>query len=129
MGLEQSLARRFTGRCAAWPLNQGEKRMADKTVSKRAGASVKVAPDGLGHARRGTNGRYAPGDGATPGVLPAMRASVRRRDAARPSEAARPPRKSKRPKRAPGLGGRLAAAIRVARLRASRAAEEFGRRR
>jgi len=56
-----------------------------------------------------------------------MHASARRRGA-RP-DLNRAPRKRKRAKRTSGLGGRLAAAIRTARLRASRAAEEFGARR
>ncbi|UGB39461.1 hypothetical protein [Frateuria soli] len=63
----------------------------------------------------------------TRGVLPAMRASVRRRGGARPPTV-RPSRKGKS-RRGHGLGTRLAATIRVARLRASRVAEEFGRRR
>jgi hypothetical protein len=57
-----------------------------------------------------------------------MHASARRRTAARAPVAARP-RKGKPGKRTHALGGRLAAAIRTARLRAGRAAEEFGLRR
>jgi hypothetical protein len=57
-----------------------------------------------------------------------MRASVRRRDA-RTADAVQPRRKGKRSRRANALGGRLAASVRTARLRARRAAEEFGLRR
>jgi hypothetical protein len=74
--------------------------MAAKASSERAGAPPR-------QARR---------------TLPAIRASVRRSEV-------RTPRKARRAKHAPGLGGRLAAAIRTARLRAIRAAEEFGMRR
>lgn len=58
--------------------------------------------------------------------LPTMQASARRCRAMRSPEAAAK-RKSKRPKRARSLGGRLAAAIRLTRLRASRAAEDYFR--
>ena len=55
---------------------------------------------------------------------PTMQASARRCRAMRSPEAAAK-RKSKRAKRTHSLGGRLAAAIRLARLRAGRAAEEY----
>lgn len=106
--------------------------MTAKAGSKRAGNPVRVASTGTARARRGANGRMVqPGEAQAGGALPAMHASARR-DAVRASEAVRSPRKAKRAKRAkrtPGLGGRLAAAIRTARLRAGRAAEEFGLRR
>lgn len=101
--------------------------MATRAVSRCAGKAAQVAPGAPDHAHRETNGRLARGAGR--GALPAMRASVRRRGAACVGDGRRPARKGKRPRRAPGLGGRLAAAIRVGRLRASRAAEEFGLRR
>jgi hypothetical protein len=53
------------------------------------------------------------------GMLATMRASARRHRAA-----AAKPLKSKRSKRVRSLGGRLAAAMRMARLRACRAAED-----
>lgn len=103
--------------------------MTAKAGSKRAGNPVRVASTGTARARRGANGRMVqPGEAQAGGALPAMHASARR-DAVRASEAVRSPRKAKRAKRTPGLGGRLAAAIRTARLRAGRAAEEFGLRR
>jgi len=58
-----------------------------------------------------------------------MQAAARRRNAVRSPDAVPGPRKTKRAKRTHSLGGRLAAAIRMTRLRASRAAEEFGGRR
>jgi len=104
--------------------------MSAKAHSKRAGNPVQVAPEATSRARRGANGRMpARVSGDTRSALPTMRAATRRRDAACSPDAKRTPRKAKRAKRTHSLGGRLAAAIRVARLRASRAAEEFGRRR
>jgi hypothetical protein len=94
--------------------------MSGKAGSKRAG-------NGMARARQGANGRMAPArEGAARGAPPAMRASARRPGAPGVAGA---PRKSKRARRPPSLGGRLAAAIRTARLRARRAAEEFGARR
>lgn len=98
--------------------------MAAKAGSKRAGdPGQKVIGIG-GRARRGTDGRHLPrGEGAPRATLPTMHASARRRGVA---SDARRPRKGKQTRL---LGGRLAAAIRTARLRAGRAAEEFGLRR
>lgn len=103
--------------------------MSAKAGSKRAGGPVRVASNGIDRARRGSNGRASAGGDRVRGALPMMRASARRRKAVHASEDARAPRKSKRAKRAPTLGGRLAAAIRMTRLRASRSAEEFRMRR
>jgi hypothetical protein len=83
----------------------------------------------MGRARQGANGRHAPPGGVRRRALPAMRASVRRRDVAHTADALQPRRKGKRSRRANALGGRLAASVRTARLRARRAAEEFGLRR
>lgn len=65
------------------------------------------------------------GEAVRRGMLPAMRASARRRNAAPAADEAKP-RKAKRARPARNLGGRLAATIRMARLRAHRAAEEHG---
>jgi hypothetical protein len=64
------------------------------------------------------------GEGISRSTLPTLQASARRRNAARKPDAVRAPPKPKRTKRASTLGGRLAAAIRMTRLRAIRAAEE-----
>lgn len=102
--------------------------MAGTSNLKRADKPVRVASDGMARARQGAASRMpAARNGEVRGALPTMQASARRCGPG--TGAANAPRKPKRAKRAPGLGGRLAAAIRVARLRASRAAEEFGRRR
>jgi hypothetical protein len=96
-------------------------RMNAKTASKRA---AEVTAGGIVHTRQGDQGRMS----RVRGALPTMQASVRR-PGPRTRNVAGAPRTSKRAKRTPGLGGRLAAAIRMARLRAGRAAEEFGARR
>lgn len=98
--------------------------MSIKAGSKRAGDPQRATLGGGARARQGAGGRAL----RTPGTLPAMRASARRRGP-RVHEAARAPRKARRARYAPSVGGRLAAAIRTARLRASRAAEESGLRR
>ena len=101
-------------------------RMTGKTASKGA---AKVVADDIVHARQGDEGRMTRArGGAARWALPTMHASARRRGP-RVHDVAGAPRKPKRAKRTPGLGGRLAAAIRMARLRAGRAAEEFGARR
>lgn len=100
--------------------------MTGNTASKRAAKDV---TDDLVRARQGDVGRMSRArGGAARCALPTMRAATRRRGP-RARDLASTPRKPKRGKRTPGLGGRLAAAIRMARLRASRAAEEFGARR
>lgn len=102
--------------------------MSAKAGSKRAGGPVRVASNDIDRARRRANGRAPAGGDAIRAALPMMRASARRRKGVHAPEDART-RKSKRAKRAPTLGGRLAAAIRMTRLRASRSAEEFRMRR
>jgi hypothetical protein len=102
--------------------------MSSKAGSKRAGSPVRAASGGSVQAREGAKGHPARVDAAR-AALPTMRASARRLGP-RTSGATGTPRKAMRPRqRAPGLGGRLAAAIRMARLRAGRAAEESGLRR
>jgi hypothetical protein len=96
-------------------------RMTAKTASKRA-AEV-TAGDSV-RTRQGEQGRLS----RVRGTLPTMQASARR-PGPRTRSVAGAPRRPKRVKRTSGLGGRLAAAMRMARLRASRAAEEFGARR
>jgi hypothetical protein len=100
--------------------------MTVKTGSKRAD---KLATGGVVHARQGDEGRVDRlRGGIARGVLPTMQASARRRGPRAPG-AAGSPRKPKRSKHSSGLGGRLAAAVRMARLRAGRAAEDFRARR
>ncbi|MCX7512298.1 hypothetical protein [Frateuria sp. STR12] len=100
--------------------------MSAKAVSRRAGNPVRVAANDTIGAPRVANGRT--GERRAGGALPTMRASARR-NAARVEGREPARRKAKRGRRAPSLGGRMAAAIRAARLRACRAAEEFGLRR
>jgi hypothetical protein len=95
--------------------------MTVKTASKRA---AEVTVGGIVRTRRGDQGRMS----RVRCALPTMQASARR-PGPRTRNVAGAPRRPKRAKRTSGLGGRLAAAIRMARLRAGRAAEEFGTRR
>lgn len=92
--------------------------MPSNPGQKRADTSVALVTE---RARRS---RSASDETATRVALPTMQASARRCRAMRSPEAAAK-RKSKRAKRARSLGGRLAAAIQLARLRASRAAEDY----
>jgi hypothetical protein len=96
-------------------------RMTAKTASKRAAG---VAAGDSVRTRQGEQGCIS----RVRGTLPTMQASARR-TGPRTRSVTGAPRRPKQAKRTPGLGGRLAAAMRMARLRASRAAKEFGARR
>jgi hypothetical protein len=96
--------------------------MAAKASPVPAGSSAQGCNQTSDHVRRAAAARTRPAGDARYGTLATMRASARRHHAARAAQAK--PRKAKRAKHARNLGGRLAAAIRMARLRAHRAAEE-----
>ncbi|HEV2540278.1 MAG TPA: hypothetical protein VGU03_11285 [Frateuria sp.] len=96
--------------------------MVAKASPVPAGSSAPGRTQTSDRIHRAAAARTRPAGDARCGTLATMRASARRSDAARAAEAR--PRKAKRAKRARSLGGRLAAAIRMARLRAHRAAEE-----
>jgi hypothetical protein len=102
--------------------------MSAKATSRRA-SGLAPAARGAGSARDRAKAPVPAGDLAPRSALPAMRATERRHKAAHPSEPAPALRRSKRAAHGPSLGGRLAAAIRIARLRASRAAEDYAARR
>ena len=95
------------------PTRPGQKRVDEMQLSPAAQRTHRTRP------------ASSPDEALARVSLPTMQASARRCRAMRSPEAAK--RKSKRPKRARSLGGRLAAAIRLTRLRASRAAEDYFR--
>lgn len=90
-------------------------------AAKASSLSVQADLQTVGRLRRAA-ARMLSADDARGGMLATMRASARRPRAAH--TAAARPRKAKRAKRMRNLGGRLAAAMRIARLRACRAAED-----
>lgn len=96
------------------PTRPGQKRVDEMQLSPAAQRARRTRP------------ASSPDEALARVSLPTMQASARRCRAMRSPEAAAK-RKSKRPKRSRSLGGRLAAAIRLTRLRASRAAEDYFR--
>lgn len=101
--------------------------MVAKASPVPAGSSAQGRMQTSDRIHRAAAVRTQPERDARCSMLATMRAAARRCHAARAAEV-KPrkakPRKAKRAKQARSLGGRLAAAIRMARLRAHRAAEE-----
>lgn len=91
-------------------------------AAKASSPPAQAGPQTTDRLRRAATAGMRPLADARGGTLATMRASARRHRVARAIDAK--PRKTKRARPMRNLGGRLAAAMRMARLRACRAAED-----